>query len=329
MKLRLLLLCFLTVEVGQATGIEENQSGPVEEVVVVGLRPGPELWKVTHGEHVLWILGTHAPLPKKMTWQTSLVEAVIENSQVLLLPPNAKTDIGFFKRFSLLTAFIGVRKSPDGKKLKEVVPEPLYQRWLALKKQYIGNSRKVEKYRPLFAAFKLFEEALDANDLVFDAGIEKKVRRLAKRHKLKKVEPTITVAIEDPKGAIKQFKQSEIDDLGCFTATIERLETDVPAMQSQANAWANGQMDQLFDTLKPEHALVCGDAFLNSAVAADNGLKAIPERLKDAWVTAATEALETNPSTFAYLPMNNLYGRYDFLQSLQDLGYVIDSPTAD
>ncbi len=324
--LLMLLILLPVMAIAQQAPDSIKYTGKVEEVVVVGLRPGPELWKVSKGDNVLWILGTHSPLPKKMKWQSSLVEAVIEDSQALLYPPNAKAEIGFFKRFSLLTAFIGVRKNPDGKRLNEVIPEPLYERWLALKQLYIGKSRKVEKYRPLFAAFKLFDEALDDNDLVFDAGVEKKVRKLAKRHKLENIKPMISVAIEDPKGAIKQFKKSEIDDLACFTATIERLEEDLPAMRMRANAWANGHITKLKSLNNPEQEVACGDAILNSGIASETGLKAIPERLRDAWVEAATQALRTNPSTFAYLPMSNLLGRYDYLAALQALGYVIEAP---
>ena len=38
-----------------------------EEVLVTGERPGPGLWKISKDNHVLWILGTHAPLAKAMS----------------------------------------------------------------------------------------------------------------------------------------------------------------------------------------------------------------------------------------------------------------------
>src|SRR4051812_30070156 len=60
---------------------------PMQEVVVSGEHEGPRMWKVHkpvpagdsladrsvrgpmgQGEHVLWILGTVTPLPKKMVW---------------------------------------------------------------------------------------------------------------------------------------------------------------------------------------------------------------------------------------------------------------------
>ena len=35
----------------------------MEAVVVAGVQPGPGLWKVRHGDHLLYVLGTQSPLP--------------------------------------------------------------------------------------------------------------------------------------------------------------------------------------------------------------------------------------------------------------------------
>src|SRR5688572_14603537 len=36
----------------------------IEEITVIGRYPGPPLWKVTRGEHTLWIFGDLSPVPK-------------------------------------------------------------------------------------------------------------------------------------------------------------------------------------------------------------------------------------------------------------------------
>jgi hypothetical protein len=46
-------------------------------VVVSGVQPGPGLWKVSKGDHVMWVLGTLSPLPRDMQWQAQEVEQVI------------------------------------------------------------------------------------------------------------------------------------------------------------------------------------------------------------------------------------------------------------
>jgi hypothetical protein len=42
----------------------EGPSGEMQEVVVTGEQPGPGLWQVSKGDHVLWVLGTVPLSPK-------------------------------------------------------------------------------------------------------------------------------------------------------------------------------------------------------------------------------------------------------------------------
>ena len=68
-------------ESAPGSGVGHSAVGPIEEVLVTGEHPGPGLWKVTRGTHVLWILGVRSPLPKDLVWRqdprsATLVEAV-------------------------------------------------------------------------------------------------------------------------------------------------------------------------------------------------------------------------------------------------------------
>jgi len=94
------LLVLLTTQVFSKEKTINSSDFPIEEVIAYGIRPGPELWKVSKGENVLWILGTLSPLPKRMKWQSSLVAVVIEDSQAILLPPVVTADVGFFQGLS-------------------------------------------------------------------------------------------------------------------------------------------------------------------------------------------------------------------------------------
>src|SRR5690606_7247298 len=62
---------------------QEGAEGIVdlEALVVSGAQPGPGMWKVRKGEHVMHILGTVSPLPRRMEWASDEVEAVIARSQ--------------------------------------------------------------------------------------------------------------------------------------------------------------------------------------------------------------------------------------------------------
>ena len=57
---------------------------PTDEVIVEGKHEGPRMWRVAKGDHVLWVLGTISPLPRKMTWQSESVETVLQETQEVL-----------------------------------------------------------------------------------------------------------------------------------------------------------------------------------------------------------------------------------------------------
>lgn len=62
----------------------------LQTVTVTGLDAGPALWKVSKDGHVMWVLGTLAPLPKGAKWRSARVEQAIARSQELLEPPSAE-----------------------------------------------------------------------------------------------------------------------------------------------------------------------------------------------------------------------------------------------
>ena len=43
----------------------------LSEVLVVGKQPGPGLWRISKGDHDLWIFATLTPLPKQMIWDAT------------------------------------------------------------------------------------------------------------------------------------------------------------------------------------------------------------------------------------------------------------------
>src|SRR3569833_1089135 len=114
---------------------ESNE--PLEQVEVLGERPGPQMWKVVKGDHTLWILGTLSPLPQGMKWRSKPVEDVIAVSQeVLSGDVNLDADIGPSTAFRLWRQGRKVRDNPDDATLKDVLPAPLYSRFSALRVKY-------------------------------------------------------------------------------------------------------------------------------------------------------------------------------------------------
>ena len=239
-----------------------------EQILVVGKRPGPGLWKVSRDDHVLWIFGTNSPLPVKMVWRSQQVETVLAQSQEFLGAPGAGVSVGFSQAFNLITALpflVGVKNNPDGARLQDVVPPDVYARWKVLKKKYIGDDAGIERERPIFAAPALFDKALAQSGLGNDRDVIATLLQIARKHHVKYTPTTIALDLDNPRGALRDFKKSPMEDLECFTKTIDRLEVDLDAMRGRANAWAIGDVELMRKLRYPDQVSACNAAVFNSA----------------------------------------------------------------
>ncbi len=313
----------------QAVGLAVDAApARMTEVVVSGEQPGPGMWRVEHGEHVLYILGTLSPLPKRMQWKSDEVEALIASAQQVINPTEvkAKSDLGMFRTAMLLPSALRARNNPDEKMLVDVLPEALYQRWLPLKDRYMRRNRSVEKRRPIIAAAELYEKAIDKSGLESSSRIDKVIAKAAKRNDVEVVEPTIEITIEDPKAMLKELAASSLDDIGCFESTLDRLEIELGHMRARANAWAIGDLEALRELPSQDRGRACIQAITGSAAMQSRGFDKLPERAKQAWLEAVDTALTNHAITFAALPMRQLLGEDGYLSALAARGYVVVTP---
>lgn len=321
------------------SGAEADAAAPPEEVVVTGEYPGPGLWKVTRpddpSDHTLWILGDPPPLPKRMKWKSSEVEAVLMRSQEVLLPSSLSVrpdeKIGVFRGLTLLPAALRARKNPDGRTLREVVPEDLYARWLVQKKRYLGADRGVEKHRPIVAAVKLQREAFDDMGLRF-GQVSETVTSLAKKHKIRTTTPMLNFVFnaKDAKETIRRFGREELADIECFATSLDLAEAlaDRATSNARASAWATGDLEAFAAVPKlPSALLPCATAVLGSQVAQEVIPSDPRAQLEALWVEAAEKSLATNETTFALLPLSELLASEGRLAALRAKGYNVRAPS--
>jgi hypothetical protein len=297
-------------------------------VTVSGVQPGPGLWKVSQGDHVLWLLGTTSALPANMQWRSDEVERIVAGSQEVIRAPRVKfkLDIGFFGKLFLLPSAYGARKNPDGKTLEQVMDAPTYRRWLALKQKYIGDDRGIERWRPLFAAQELYKKALKANGLSNDGGVPGAVAALAKNDGVPETPVEYRVEIQHPRDALKAFKAAAPSDMECFSRTLDSIEHDLPAMTARANAWATGDLEALRALPDSHRRDACVNAITSAGFARRLGLDDVPAQLEAAWLAAARKALADDTASFALLPMRELLSPTGYLAELKAQGYTVRAP---
>lgn len=296
-------------------------------VVVSGKRPGPGLWKVSKDGHVMWVFALYSPLPQKLEWDSVRVERLVAQSQEMLLQPGVSVTVGWMSGLTMLPSLIGLRKNPDGARLHDLLPADVYARWDVLKQKYIGDDDDIERFRPFFAAEGLMDAGLKRNGLSKGYDVTKAIVKIAKDHEVKLTDTAVSVKLENPRAALKDFKASQMEDVACFTKTLDTLEGDLDAMKLRANAWANGNIAEIGKLDYAEREDTCNDAMMNGSFARNNpAFQDMRERGRAAWLKTAERALAKNPSTFALLSMSQVLGPKSYLAELQAKGYTVESP---
>src|SRR5215469_12364414 len=300
----------------------------LEAVTVSGEQPGPGLWRVSKGDHVMWVLGTLSPLPNRMEWKTNDVEQTIAESQEVLGPPSIalKPKTNFFGKLFLLPSLVGARKNPDGQTLQQMVPAPDYARWLVLKQQYLGNDRSIEDWRPIFAAVELYDKAIKRHGLTSSGGVKDAVRDLAKKHNVKFTTARYTMLVEEPRTAVKTFKTSPMDDRECFGRTLDTVERDMGRITERANAWATGDIETLRGLPMNDQREACISAVTEAGFAKQLGFNDVQQKAQATWMEAAQQALANNTQTFAMLPMEEVLSPHGLIARLKAQGYQVEAP---
>ena len=343
--MRLLLTCLLACTAPVCVHAQSHPQGiapalPViqvdeevlelETMTVTGVQPGPGLWKVRHGDHLLYVLGTQSPLPKGITWRSDEVTEVLKLADEVIGAPGVTVgaDIGIFRGLTMLPSAMKAMKNPDGDKLQEVLPPELYARWSALKQRYMGRDAGVEKKRPLIAVAELYGEALSKNGLREGGVIDPVISEALKARKMKRTPALLEIAVDDPRAALADFRKETLkpEDLACFRKTLDLIENDLSQVAARANAWAVGDWTTLRSVAREDQQLACLSAWVNTETARKRGMTDIEQRVRAKWLATTEAALQKNKITFATLPVSQLVKPDGYLAALQAKGYTVEAP---
>jgi len=303
------------------------EAPPPEQIHVVAQRPGPGMWKVSKGDHVLWVFGTHAPLPKDIEWRSRQVEDAIARSSEYLAPPGAKASPGFFRTIALLPHLIGMRKNPDGASLKDLLPPEQYARWTALRAKYLPDNDDAEHERPIFAAQALVRGAQRQAGLTGGQDVARRIAALVDRHKLRRTSTTVDLPMDNARTLVKDFKKTALKDVACLTKTMDTLEDEIADAGRRAQAWARGSVSELRALAAAEREQACFDSIMDSAAFdAEPAFRNMRALMRQKWIAAAEQALANNASTFAVLQIGEILQRDGVLAALAAKGYAVEQP---
>ncbi|HTQ36704.1 MAG TPA: TraB/GumN family protein [Steroidobacteraceae bacterium] len=318
----------------------------LDPIVIYGGYATPKMWKISKGDHVMWVLGDTLA-PAGTTWRFGRVEAHVAESQLVIYPGDARPDIGFFNGIGLLTllpaAYKAMTKIPDNKTLKDVLPPEVYERWRVLRTAYAPRDNDLERFRPSIAMEKLEEiigERLGQKDrsaqpapLPRGPALRPLVDKAAKQHHVKiRTMPDVEWKFE-VKDARKMLKllggSSLVVDAQCVTQKLEYLERKIDYLKKNAAGTAQEKA--------PARVPDCdeGDEIPDTADLQkmrddmQQREKLSDQQLDAEWIAAAQAALAKNKSTFAVLQIGwngDVSHINGYVAKLRELGYEVEEP---
>ena len=323
-----LAACVSCVVHAQSTSAPPPGTVPtLAPVVVTGVLPGPALWKVSKGNHVMWVLGLTSPVPRDMQWKSKEVEGRIATSQAVLKLPSLEIGVRTsFYRSSMMPPPQVLQGNPHHQTLKDVLTPELYRHWQAQKARYLDGNDRVEGMRPILAGREVYEAALRRRGLVDEYGLEDIVYKAAARDGVTTVETSYRLMLKDPRDAVLSLDNTSMNDQQCLGQVLDALDHDLVQATERANAWATGDIDTLRSILSQVQEDSCLSTLDSSQFAAALGIDDIESRVRKGWVETAEHALDTHQQTFAVLPMHELLAPDGYLSVLKSDGYSVRAP---
>ena len=316
-------LCIAAALIGNAV-TPLARGTQTEEIVVVGKRPGPPLWKVEAGDNTLWIFGVIERLPKSFVWDSESVDYMISQSAEYLAPPSGgltAVTLNPIKIFRYTRQYKKARRLPDKGTLDQLLPSPLFGRLNSSLDEFLPGEKNVLKLKPVFAADALYKAALKDHGLVGPREITKALSKMAKTHGV----PVIEVGVKETAEVaqvLEDWSSIPIEQgVACLASTLDTLEEQVARVSERAQVWADGDAASLASAKFPAPPTSCRDALMGN-----EQTRRVYDAAREAWLSAAERALASNTTTFAVLALSDVIEADGLLSLLRKRGYKTTGP---
>lgn len=280
----------------------------VTEVTVVGHLPGPALWRVRKGDAEVYIVGALPVLQKRFDWDRSRVSRILDKSNVLLTPPQAKVGVLGLVKWQF------AKGNGLFRDLYSVMPWDLSNRFRKVAKQNGLDPKDYAKDNPILAVMRLRDDVYLKHNLATN-NPEKMLEFMAKQ----KGKPMRSVA--DYSAARLVGKVSDMSDAArnaCVTATLNEIDFAVAHGAAATQAWANADLKTARDNSPSSATLACLEG--------SGSTRDVLDRATDDTVKAIDDALSKPGVAVISLPMSVLLRQNGVLDQLKAQGADVSEP---
>lgn len=287
--------------------------------------PKPYIWTFQKGNSKVLVLGMVYPEPRGLTFVPVSIDRAIAQSGAIIGAPwfHFSANVNLFNILPIWHAASGAVYLPDGKHLADVLPPDDLRQWRALKAQYLPYNSKVERMRPMYAAWKLYEAVIKHSGVAVDSSTMDLIAHDAKKLGVPMIDAQFHWTVKDPKTAARAFEPSPQADLACFQSILHGISGMPEASRTLAAAWAVGDVPTM-QTYLQTHTLThpCWARVTDDAVAQQQGVDRLQGE-RAAWLAALHSATEKHPVVFTTASVETIVKPAWQVQWLLDDGYVM------
>jgi uncharacterized protein YbaP (TraB family) len=279
----------------------------VEELVVMGRRPGPAWWTVSNGDATVYVLGAPSLAPKRMEWDRALFERRLAGASRVILPFQ---DLKVTVRGSLGAAFNFLRLRGGGP-FEATLDPAVRARFVAAREQLGQSADHYATRNPLAAGLRLATDYRERMALT-TSDPTKLIKLLATRAKVPIAQKSYDIG--PLMGAILRTPQAA--GRACFDEVLAQVEAGPGVTRAAARAWAQGDV----------RGALGNERTYERCIALAPGAQAFDARVKADQVADIEQALKAPGHAIAVVPLRPLLAQGGVLDQLRAKGFAVKTP---
>lgn len=306
-----------------ADGAQIKDMSPIAVTV-----PKPYIWTFQKGDSKVLVLGIVYPEPRGLTFVPVSIDRAIAQSGAVVGPPwfHFSANVNLFNILPIWHAASGAVYLPEGKHLADVLPPDDLRQWQALKAQYLPYNSKVERMRPMYAGWKLYEAVIKHSGVAVDSSIMDLIAHDAKKLGVPMVDAQFEWTVKDPKAAAHAFAPNPQADLACFQSILHGIQSVPEQSRTMAAAWAVGDLPTMTSYLETHTPTpMCWIGPTDDAIATEQGIDRVEGEHK-AWLAALHSATAKHAVVFTTASVENIVKPSWQIKWLLEDGYAMAPP---
>lgn len=299
----------------------------LERVEVRAPRSMP-VWELRRGDDRLVVLSDFWPRrdSEAVYVNPALVQALVAEAEAYVNAPGVAVDdsVSLWRGMWMWRAYRKAMRNPGNAPLRTILQPEAYARWAAARTRFLASRRKGETWQPWYAAFKLYEAALEQAARGKVETIYGALARTLDQRQVVKVDARVRMKVDASRKDVREFAVDAEQGVACLEQTLERLAPTFDTADEGADIWDGGDLAAMADYFERVPPLErCWERLINARTAELQGVMNPYARADAVWLEHVDEMFRNHDRVLTYLPPRMLVARSGVVAQLIERGWAL------